>query len=294
MQSMRDPTRFRAVTNLSYTFIACLNAVFAALCYMIFGDDTRDNVMDNLPVGTFLNAVRVLLVVDLLFTTPMVLAASREIVEEAVLAALFGTREAHAGQGAAAVLPDAEPAEVADGQGAEKLLRTRVRSGSDGDAGSGHGGAGRGDSEHVRLLREPPAARPHQQATVYPAAVFLTPRPTRRTAAASRRWTGAWWAVEMTRNAVRSGLVACMFAIAFGVPDFGDMVGLVGGFVNCLMGFILPPLLFLQVHAALGAWPSRVSVVAHVLIVLFGTAALVISTYFTVEHIVMRGNGDQQ
>ena len=75
--------------------------------------------------------------------------------------------------------------------------------------------------------------------------------------------------VETTRNIIRVGcvpvrvrcctcsllwpfaasqttLVGLVFVICFGVPDFGDMVSLVGGFVNSLMGFILPPIIHMK------------------------------------------------
>jgi hypothetical protein len=56
------------------------------------------------------------------------------------------------------------------------------------------------------------------------------------------------------------------------IPSFGDVVSLIGGLSNSLMGLILPPLL----HS-----PRRLSP-AH-LISLLGTALLVSSTFFTVK-----------
>lgn len=63
-----------------------------------------------------------------------------------------------------------------------------------------------------------------------------------------------------------------------------------GGFVNCLMGFILPPLIHIKVSSGAhrggcGGWaPAGV----HWAIVLFGAAALVVSTTLTIEDIASR------
>lgn len=50
-------------------------------------------------------------------------------------------------------------------------------------------------------------------------------------------------------------LVILVFVICFEVPDFGDMVSLVGGLVNSLMGFILPPLIYLKQQVRFAALP---------------------------------------
>ena len=52
---------------------------------MLFGEDTKSNIIQNLSNGGILSAVRVLLCIDLLFTIPMLLAPGREIVEEALM-----------------------------------------------------------------------------------------------------------------------------------------------------------------------------------------------------------------
>ncbi|KAA0166946.1 hypothetical protein FNF28_03017 [Cafeteria roenbergensis] len=49
---------------------------------------------------------------------------------------------------------------------------------------------------------------------------------------------------------VRTACVSVAFGIAFAVPDFGQLVSVVGGVVSCLMGFVLPPLLHAAVRHA--------------------------------------------
>ena len=78
--------------------------------------------------------------------------------------------------------------------------------------------------------------------------------------------------------AYRFATVALVLAVALGVPDFSDMVDLVGGVCNSLMGFVIPPLLHLKVSEK----PSATSKVAHGAISVFGVVAMVYTTYTTV------------
>lgn len=98
-------------------------------------------------------------------------------------------------------------------------------------------------------------------------------------------------------------LVGLVFAICFGVPDFADMVSLVGGLVNSLMGFILPPMIHMKQQYDLD-WEAAerkksgalvhghtkklttMSMIKNGAIMLFGASALVVSTYYTVKGIV--------
>jgi len=88
-KDMEFPKRFHKVIWSSLTIITILNLLFAAFSYMLFGEDTKDNIIGNLSTGGMLQAVRVLLCIDLLFTIPMLLTPGREVIEEALLK--FGT-----------------------------------------------------------------------------------------------------------------------------------------------------------------------------------------------------------
>jgi hypothetical protein len=61
-------------------------------------------------------------------------------------------------------------------------------------------------------------------------------------------------------------LVFFILCIASLVPNFSYMVSLVGGVCNSLMGFILPPLILMQIDPSL----SAVSRILHCLIICFG------------------------
>ncbi|GAB5372498.1 hypothetical protein AAMO2058_001670900 [Amorphochlora amoebiformis] len=94
-QSLKDdlarPKIFRRVVDVSYAFIASLNMGFAIVCLLIFHDDQdgiQNPIIKNLNTGAPLQAIRVLLCLDLLFTVPMLLAVGREVLENSVLSLL--------------------------------------------------------------------------------------------------------------------------------------------------------------------------------------------------------------
>jgi amino acid permease len=76
----------------------------------------------------------------------------------------------------------------------------------------------------------------------------------------------------LTRTLTRLALVMLIFSVAVAIPSFGDVVSLIGGLSNSLLGLVLPPLL----HC-----PRRLAP-AHV-ICLLGTGLLVSSTFFTIK-----------
>lgn len=59
---------------------------------MLFAEETKDNIIANLNTGAVLQAVRVLLCIDLLFTIPMLLGAAREIIEESIMQGAWAKR----------------------------------------------------------------------------------------------------------------------------------------------------------------------------------------------------------
>jgi len=190
-QSMgKNEEEFSKVTYSSYTFITILNIAFATAAYMLFQNGLEGNVTGNLPSGYVRSVVLAVLAVAMLFTIPMILSASREILEESLM-----------------------------------------------------------------------------------------------------RYLGEWGEQNdsMSRNALRLTLVAIVLGLVFVIKDFNDMVNLVGGVCNCMMGYILPPLLHIRVHKMLGEELSFGSQIFHYLIFLFGVGTLVTATAVTVNNI-MQGN----
>jgi hypothetical protein len=108
-QAMADPEKkFTPTLYTTFAFIVLVNATFGVLCYCLFDKDLASPVTLNLgckpgtmqdgtcgemehttgAVKVVVIGVQVLLCVDLLFTLPILLAAAREIIENAVIAML--------------------------------------------------------------------------------------------------------------------------------------------------------------------------------------------------------------
>jgi len=86
MNSMKNARRdYDGAVSSSVTIIWVVNAVFTIVCLAIYGDDTQDLVLQNLDNGPYLTSLKMLLCIDLLFTFPVVYAAGRQILEDAVL-----------------------------------------------------------------------------------------------------------------------------------------------------------------------------------------------------------------
>ena len=84
-------------------------------------------------------------------------------------------------------------------------------------------------------------------------------------------WLGVTFET-FTRTITRLILVMLIFAVAAAIPSFGDVVTIIGGLSNSLLGLILPPVLYS---------PRRLSPM-HLISVL-GIGLLVSSTYFTIK-----------
>ena len=85
-QAMREPRRFSWVVNVSFFWIVIINALFGAFGYMIFRDETKGMVLDNVQGKVVSKFVKVLLAVDLFFTVPIVLSAPRRLIERSFIA----------------------------------------------------------------------------------------------------------------------------------------------------------------------------------------------------------------
>lgn len=83
----------------------------------------------------------------------------------------------------------------------------------------------------------------------------------------------------MTRNITRFAILGVIVGITFGVPCFGDMVNIVGGVVNSIMGFVLPCAIALRVLAN-ELSPTMKAV--NVAIIIFGLAACGVSLTYTI------------
>ena len=84
-QNMARGKEWPVSVQQAVTATAACNAVFAALGYSFFGDETQEIILNNLGPGELLSAVKLLLCVDLLCSYPLVLVSGRDIVEKLIL-----------------------------------------------------------------------------------------------------------------------------------------------------------------------------------------------------------------
>lgn len=90
-QSMANKSRFPVVVGVSIVFVTVLNVAFAVTAYLYYGENTKQNVIDNLHPGVMEILVRIFLSLDLLFTAALFLFPTSEILEFALLdRSLFG------------------------------------------------------------------------------------------------------------------------------------------------------------------------------------------------------------
>lgn len=96
-QSMKDRSQFGFALNVSLLFVTALNVAFALTLYFMYGSGICGSVIDNLSKGKVANAVKILLSVDLLFTSALFLFPVSESVERVIFdAEKFGTTKIEA------------------------------------------------------------------------------------------------------------------------------------------------------------------------------------------------------
>ena len=120
----------------------------------------------------------------------------------------------------------------------------------------------------------------------------------------------------LTQTLVRLAIVGVIFGVAAGIPDFGNVVSLIGGLANALMGLILPRAppsratslslslslictsshrsrpSFASPNLAYNCAPCAAFFVAHrcraaLLVSLLGVVFLISSTYFTLHDMLV-------
>jgi proton-coupled amino acid transporter len=154
-QSMANKSRFPVVVGTSIVFVTILNVAFAVTAYLFYGEDTKQNVIDNLHPGVMEILVRIFLSLDLLFTAALFLFPTSEILEFALL---------------------------------DRTLFGKSRN------------------------------------------------------------------VEMQRNLLRFIMVMVTAAVALAIPFFSVMTGLTGVFGSNLLGFLLPPSIYIKLKYSKGHW----------------------------------------
>eukprot|EP00040_Diaphanoeca_grandis_P031637 m.189717 g.189717 ORF g.189717 m.189717 type:complete len:358 (-) comp32385_c1_seq1:415-1488(-) len=109
------------------------------------------------------------------------------------------------------------------------------------------------------------------------------------------------WRTEILRNTLRGSVVVVIGLIAKGIPIFGLLTGLSGGFGNNIIGLILPPLMYYQLRNQNGYWKSMtwsnimsgnkesitllLETIGLIVVFLLGVTVLILSTTAFVEAI---------
>ena len=210
-------------------------------------------------------ATKWLLALSLVLTVPLIMAAARELVEEALVAAMCAT-DGHS-QGEARERPCAAVRTASHGvvDGAGSAERPEGEERSDGVYVAEQAGAEVGARSHGA----PSAAEQGAHAGAH--GEGPAPHTVR---------DGARVALS---TAVRAGLTGCTVLLVWGVPDFGALVTIAGGVAAAACGFVLPPVVHLRTH---GRRLSAAARAAHATIALFGLGVMVISLFFTVADLI--------
>ena len=85
INSMEDSREYNGAISNAVSGVWIVNVAFAIVTLGFFGEATQDIVLGNLDNGPYLSALKLLLVIDLLFTFPIVFSSGRQILSNALL-----------------------------------------------------------------------------------------------------------------------------------------------------------------------------------------------------------------
>jgi amino acid permease len=324
MQQMDDTDNNKVkkiVIAGSFSFITLFNAVFGFIGFLLFANSECkhvdksyfgpcDNILSNMSGGNVLDTIRILVCVDLLFTVPLILAASRVIIEKLIFQS-DATRRLYEKwfQG--------QTAEVRSNVSSPGNSLTMCRRASS-DSVHQFGSNISGDDEHSRSATDNESKGSnsfHDAETIYfsEASVKKVDQTSGRSSLIldSTKCMETGYFAAFVQYTVRSLLVTTVILMSISIPQFGDMVDLVGGLVMPLTCFLLPSAMnirlinhldqLLQAQAPVhghsagagcngiapliykkrGSMPRFVFYV-HLLIILFGVITMAATTALTV------------
>lgn len=234
----------------SFSFITLFNAVFGFIGFLLFANSECkhvdksyigpcDNILSNMSGGNILDTIRILVCVDLLFTVPLILAASRVIIEKLIFQS-DATRRLYE------TLFQGQAAEVrskTSSPGNSFTEGSRASSDSLKQFGSNISG----DDEYSRSATDNESkgsSSLHDAEVIYFSEVSV--QEVDRTSGRSSLILDSTKCIEtgcfaaFVQYTVRSLLVTTVIVMSISIPQFGDMVDLVGGLVMPLTCFLLP------------------------------------------------------
>ena len=312
MENQNGNQNKRDAISRSYMFITLFNAIFGSIGFLFFASSTCtndqatayigpcDNILSSISGGSLLDFVKILVSVDLLFTIPLILAASRAVIEDGILNStlirdgrrkwlnrfrrkcarengsdsyeLNATGFNHQLDNASTLSPlprplngsfDADADASADGADRAELGTSLHNSSSDKklteteerkevhDSNS--------DDEEFTVIdfnadSDNPihgggaAGRPAENSmtTEYDSDnLDMGIKMAKEMLLRNERFT------LLVQYTVRTSLVISVILMAVLIPNFGDMVDLVGGIVSSFTGFFLPPIIYMRLRSKL-------------------------------------------
>ena len=309
MENQNGNKNKRDAISRSYMFITLFNAIFGSIGFLFFASSTCindqarpyagpcDNILSSISGGSLLDFVKILVSVDLLFTIPLILAASRAVIEDGILNSTLirdGRRKWLNRYRKKCERENRSDSHELNATGFNHQLDSgctvsplpRPFNGTfDADAsadGADHGESGTG--HHHSNCKGSPETEERKEVhdsnsddeefTVIDFNVG-SDNPIHGRGAAGKQVDnntmaeydsqnidmGIKMAKEMLlRNErftllvqylVRTSLVITVILMAVLIPNFGDMVDLVGGVVSSFTGFFLPPIIYMRLRSKL-------------------------------------------
>ena len=292
MENQNGNKNKRDAISGSYIFITSFNAIFGSVGFLLFASSTCtndqdtpyagpcDNILSSISGGSLLDFVKILVSIDLLFTIPLILAASRAVIEDGILNSTLirdGRRK-----WLNRYRKKCERANNTDGHelnatGFNHQLHSsrsptaKITSCAfDADASvelGSHDGQNSADTSVVEERKEDQ----NSDEDIFTVIDFNTvaDNPIHRDRMdnddtvydSDNLDRGIKMAQEMLlRNerftlfvqyTVRTSLVISVILMAVLIPNFGDMVVLVGGVVCSFTGFFLPPIIYMRLRSKL-------------------------------------------
>lgn len=263
-------------TKLSYILLIMFNIAFGisgcclytgATCNETVGDWVSEyngpctNVLTNIATGNFLDSVKFLICMDLLLTIPLVLAATRELLEPRILEYLVSDVWVASAICCVAGSKSCDTRRSYEKSAVEEVVNPQ------------HDTSG----VETKVSRNTLGAGGSISATTRMGAAVCCCNKSPCTGSSEREIKEF-----LIRYGVRTLLVFTVVVIAMGIPNFGNMVDLVGGVVCSLTGYVLPPLLFMRVSSIRRKPQPLARTCLHIGITIFGVVTMVTTTYYAI------------
>lgn len=79
---MKKPERMKYLVDAAYFIVIAVNLPFAVYGYLLFGNEVKGYIFENMPGTTFDNVVRLLLSIELSLTFPIIFKPATLVAEE--------------------------------------------------------------------------------------------------------------------------------------------------------------------------------------------------------------------